>query len=183
MLKKQIKFTYTDYINLKDSKRYELIEGELYMVPSPSFYHQSVLGNLWDYLRTNTKKKRLGIVLSTPIHVVLTENDVVQPDILFISNENSGIVTEQNVKGAPDLIVEILSSGTLERDKIVKKYLYEKHGVKEYWIVEPVGKFIEVLTLEKGGFEFFGTFFLADDLDSLVLKKLRIPVRKIFKNA
>ncbi|HWP91863.1 MAG TPA: Uma2 family endonuclease [Thermodesulfobacteriota bacterium] len=181
MLKKQIKFTYTDYINLKDDKRYELIEGELYLVPSPNTYHQAVLGNLWDSLRSHVKKKRLGTVLCAPLDVVLSENDVVQPDILFIYNENRGIITEHNIKGAPDLVVEILSLGTLERDKIVKKYLYEKHGVKEYWIVEPVGRFIEVMTLEKEGFEFLGTFFFRDQLESPLLRKLRIPLKEIFK--
>jgi Uma2 family endonuclease len=181
MLKRKIKLTYRDYANLQDDKRYELIEGELYLVPSPGFYHQSVLVNLSNFLTNFIKKKQLGIVLCAPMDVILTENDVVQPDILFISNENRGIITEQNVKGAPDLVVEILSPGTLERDKIVKKYLYEKHGVKEYWIVEPVGKFIEVLTLQEKGFEFFGTFFFGDQLESPLLRKLRIPLKEIFK--
>ncbi len=90
MLKRKIKLTYRDYANLQDDKRYELIEGELYMVPSPGFYHQSVLVNLLNFLTNFIKKKQLVIVLCAPMHVILTEDDVVQPDILFISNENRG---------------------------------------------------------------------------------------------
>ncbi|MBI2486617.1 MAG: Uma2 family endonuclease [Deltaproteobacteria bacterium] len=181
MLKRKIKLTYKDYASLEDDKRYELIEGELYMVPSPGFYHQSVLINLLNFLINFVKKKQLGIVLCAPMDVVLTENDVVQPDILFISNENRGIITETNIKGASDLVVEILSPNTLERDKIVKKAIYEKHGVKEYWIVDPTGKLVEVLTLKEEGFEFFGTYFLDDELTSPLLKKLKIPLKEIFK--
>ncbi len=180
MLKRKVKLTYEDYASLRDDKRYELIEGELYMVPSPDFYHQSILGNLWDFLRSFTKEKQLGIVLCAPLDVVLSENNVLQPDILFISKERMGITTEKNIRGAPDLVVEILSLGTLERDKIVKKSLYGKYGVKEYWIVDPVGKLIEVLTLKEEGFEVFGIFFLDDELSSPLLKGLKVPLKGIF---
>jgi Uma2 family endonuclease len=180
MLKRKIKLTYKDYASLGDDKRYELIEGELYMVPSPDFSHQSVLGNLWDYLRNFTKKRQLGIVLCAPLDVVFPDNNVLQPDILFISKERMGIITEKNIKGAPDLLVEILSTGTLERDKIVKKSLYEKYGVKEYWIVDPTGKQVEVLTLKEEGFEVSGIFFSDDELTSPLLKKLRISLKEIF---
>ena|ERR1700756_3867464 len=180
MLKRKVKLTFEDYSSLSDDKRYELIEGELYMVPSPGFYHQSVLGNLWDFLRGFAKEKRLGIVLCAPLDVVLSDDNVLQPDIIFISKERGGIVTEKSIRGAPDLIVEILSPGTLERDKIVKKSLYGKYGVKEYWIVDPTGKLIEVLTLREEGFEVFGIFFLDDELTSMLLKNLRIPLREVF---
>jgi len=181
MLKRKVRLNYTDYANLEDEKRYELIEGELFMVPSPGSYHQIILLNLLDFLRHHIKKTKAGIVVCAPLDVVLTPNDVVQPDILFISKERINIVTERNIQGAPDLVVEILSPGTLERDKIVKKHLYEKHGVKEYWIVEPVGKLIEVLTLKEEGFQFFGSFFLDDVLQSPLLKKLKIPLKEVFK--
>lgn len=181
MLKRKVRLTYRDYAILDDDKRYELIEGELYMTPSPTSYHQSVLLNLLDFFRAYIRKKRSGAVFCAPLDVVLTPGDVVQPDILFISNENKGIITEKNIQGAPDLAVEILSPGSLERDRIVKKYLYEKHGVKEYWIVEPVGKFIEVLTLKENRFEFVGTFFFDDVLTSPLLKGLKIPLKEVFK--
>lgn len=181
MLKRKVRLSYTDYANLEDENRYELIEGELFMVPSPGFYHQTVLGNLFKLLIRFIEKTKAGIVVCAPLDVVLSPNDVVQPDILFISKERMNIVTEKNIQGAPDLVVEILLPSTLERDKIVKKYLYEKHGVKEYWIVEPVGKLNEILTLKDEGYEFFGSFFLDDTLQSPLLKKLRIPLKEVFK--
>ena len=181
MLKRKVKLTYKDYTNLGDEKRYELIEGELYMVPSPGSYHQTVLLNLLDFFRAYIKKKKAGVVFCAPLDVVLAPNDVLQPDVLFISKGRMDIVTENNIQGAPDLVVEILSPGTLERDKIVKKHLYEKHGVKEYWIVDPVGKLVEVLTLKEEGFEFFGTFFLDDQLSSPLLKGLKVPLKEVFK--
>ncbi len=180
MLKRKVRLTYEDYASLSDDKRYELIEGELYITPSPDVYHQNVLAKLFVFLRNFTEKKQLGIVLCAPLDVVLSENDVLQPDILFISKGRSEIITEKNIRGAPDLVVEILSAGTLERDKIVKKNLYERHGVREYWIVDPTGKFIEVLTLQKEGFEVYGIFFLDDELTSPLLKKLTIPLKQIF---
>ena len=181
MLKRKVKLTYKDYTNLGDEKRYELIEGELYMTPSPNVYHQTVLGRLFVFLTSFIEEKQLGATFCAPLDVVLTPNDVLQPDVLFISKGRMGIITENNIQGAPDLVVEILSPGTLERDKIVKKYLYEKHGVKEYWIVDPVGKLVEVLTLKEEGFEFFGTFFLDDQLSSPLLKELKVPLKEVFK--
>ena len=148
MQKPQIKFTYRDYLLLPEGDRRELIEGDFYVVPAPSFNHQSFLRNLsiilWDFVRANG----LGVVLWAPTDVVLSETTVVQPDILFVSNERREIITEANVSGAPDLVVEILSPGTMERDKELKLNLYARHGVREYWIVDPDARSVQVLELE-----------------------------------
>ena len=137
MLNPRIKFTYTDYLLLPEGDRRELIEGDFYMVPSPSFRHQSISRDistpLWDYVRTNG----LGVVVWAPMDVVLTQESVVQPDILFISNERREIITDNNISGAPDLVVEILSPSTADRDRELKLRLYARHGVREYWIVDP----------------------------------------------
>lgn len=181
MLKEKIKLTYNDYLKIPDEKRYELIEGDLYMVPAPDFYHQVVSRNieflLWDFV----KKNGLGVVVHAPVDVVLTDEDVLQPDILFISHERRHIITEKNVSGAPDLLIEILSSSTQERDKIVKRTLYAKHGVKEYWIVDPVAKKIEVMTSGGKGFELFGIFFLENTLTSPGLEGFSLPLREVFE--
>lgn len=179
MLKEKIRFTYDDYYALTDEKRYELIEGDLYMVPSPYFYHQIVSGNIEFMLRDFVKKRNLGIVVYAPIDVVLSPEDVLQPDILFISKERRHIITEKNVSGAPDLVIEILSPSTQERDKLVKRNLYAKYGVKEYWIVDPSAKNIEILSLSGQGYKLFGVFFI-DDVLSSPLIGFTFPLKEAF---
>ena len=114
MLKEKARLTYEDYLTLPDEKRYELIEGDLYMVPAPDFYHQIISRNIEFLLWGFIKKRNLGTVVHAPVDVVLTTEDVIQPDILYISNERRGIITGRNVTGAPDLVIEILSPSTQE---------------------------------------------------------------------
>ena len=104
-----------------DDKRYELIEGELYMVPAPGFYHQTISMNISHPLKKFIKENNLGAIIYAPFDVVLSETDIVQPDIIFISKKGMGLMTEKNLRGAPDLAIEILSSSTKERNKLVKK--------------------------------------------------------------
>lgn len=177
----KIKFTYRDYKGLPESetKRYELLEGELIMVPSPSTYHQRISGNLEFLLRDFIEKNKLGEVLYAPLDVHLGE-DVVQPDILFISKERSKIITEEEIHGAPDLVIEIFSPATAERDRTYKETLYARHGVREYWLVDPEEKTIEVMTLGKAGFENFGTYGKKDTLKSPISPALNIKLSQIF---
>lgn len=178
MLKTKRLLTYEDYARLPDERRYELIEGELFMVPSPDFSHQSILRNLGFALWHFIKRDSLGLVFYAPFDVILTEHDVIQPDIVFVSNERRSILTEKNIQGGPDLVVEILSSGTRERDILVKKGLFARHGVREYWIVDPVGKSIEVMVLKEDRFTTYGIFFLEDNLESPLLPGFNHPFRK-----
>lgn len=180
MLKTRIKCTYDEYAAMSDEKRYELIEGELYMVPSPDFYHQSISRNLLTALWKFVREHNLGIVLDAPFDVVLSETDVLQPDILFVSKERMGQMTDKNLRGAPDLVIEILSSSTRERDRLVKKRLYMEYGVKEFWIVAPDKRTVEILVLKETGFETFGIFFLEDELTSPLLKDFRLQLKEVF---
>jgi len=177
----KIKFTYRDYKGLPESetKRYELLEGELIMVPSPSTYHQRISGNLEFLLRDFVEKNKLGEVLYAPLDVHLGE-DVVQPDILFISKERSKIITEEEIHGAPDLAIEILSPATAERDRTYKETLYARHRVREYWMVDPEKKTIQVMTLGKAGFENFDTYGKKDTLKSPIFPALNIKLSQIF---
>jgi len=180
MLKIKTKCTYDDYAAMDDDKRYELIEGELYMVPAPGFYHQTISRDLgvvlWKFVRDNN----LGTVLYAPFDVVLSETDVVQPDIIFVSKERMGLMTEKNLRGAPDLAIEILSSSTKERDKLVKKRLYMEYGVKEFWIVDPDKKAIEIMVLRETGYETEGVYFVDDELASPLLRGFRLDLKKVF---
>lgn len=178
----EIKFTYKDYKNLPESetKRYELLEGELVMVPSPTTYHQRISVRLQYILEGFVQKRGLGFVYAAPCDVVLSEETVVQPDIFFISKEHSQIVKEENIQGAPDLIIEILSPATHERDRTYKRTLYAKYGSKEYWLTDPEGQTIEVLTLSETGFNTVGVYGKADVLKSPLLSNLEINLSEIF---
>jgi len=181
-LNTKIKFTYKDYKSLPESetKRYELIEGELIIVPSPNEYHQRISGRLEFILRAFVEDKNLGRVYDAPFDVVFSKEDVVQPDILFISKARSKIITEEGIRGAPDLVIEILSPATSERDQTYKKTLYARHGVREYWIVDPEEKTIEVMTLGKAGFESSGSYGKMDTMKSPVFPNLAINLSEVF---
>ena len=147
----KLKFTYRHYLLLPEGDRRELIEGDFYVVPAPTTRHQAIARNLgarlWDRVRVGD----LGEVFWAPTDVVLSQENVVQPDILFVSNERLDIITEANVSGAPDLVVEILSPGTADRDRELKMDLYARHGVREYWIVDTENETVEVMQLGAGG--------------------------------
>lgn len=180
MLKTKLKYTYGDYADMDDDRRYELIEGELYMVPAPNFQHQTISRDLGVVLWKFVKKNNLGTVLYAPFDVVLSESDVVQPDIIFVSKGRLNLITEKNLRGAPDLAIEILSTSTRERDKLIKKRLYMEYGVKEFWIVDPDKKAIKVMALKETGFETFGIYFIDDKLISPLLKGFRLDLKEIF---
>ena len=180
MLKTKTKCTYNDYALMDDDKRYELIEGELYMVPAPGFYHQTISMNISHPLKQFVKENNLGTVLYATFDVVLSETDVVQPDIIFVSKERMGLMTEKNLRGTPDLAIEILFSSTKERDKLVKKRLYMEYGVKEFWIVDPDKKAIEIMVLSETGYETEGLYFIDDELTSPLLRDFRLDLKEVF---
>ena len=142
-----VKFTYQDYLNTPDDKRYELLEGDLVTIATPGELHQSVSVQLGWRLVQFASENNLGRVYHAPLDVVLSDTDVAQPDLLFVSNERSQIITPENIQGAPDLVVEILSSSTATRDRTFKRTLYARHGVKEYWMVDTTAKDMTVLLL------------------------------------
>ena len=144
------RYTYKDYLLIDDDKRYEILRGGLIMVPAPFTIHQRLLRNIEDILWNFVKEKKLGEVLVAPTDVVLSEDIVVQPDILFISKEGLDIIKEAAIMGSPDLIVEIISPSSASYDTVEKRDIYEEYGVKEYWLVFPQEKAIEVLSLEDG---------------------------------
>ncbi len=175
-----IKFTYQDYLLLPEDKRYEIIEGELIMVPAPIPYHQDIFRNLFRVLTEYTESKKLGKVYSAPIDVVLSDENIVQPDILFIFKKRFSIIAEKNIQGAPDLVVEISSPSTRERDRLLKRKLYAKFGVREFWLVDVEKKEVEVLTLKGKGFEKVGFYTRNETLLSPLLQGLKISVNEIF---
>ncbi len=118
------------------------------MVAAPLTKHQMVSANLLLELSGFVKKNRLGIILNAPVDVVLSKHTTLQPDIVFISKQRKAIITEKYIHGAPDLVVKILSPTSFYYDWFDKKELYEKHGVKEYWIAEPIRHWVDVYVLK-----------------------------------
>jgi Uma2 family endonuclease len=175
-----VKFTYHDYLSLSSEKRYELVEGELYVVPAPAVYHQRISGRLFVALSLFVKDNDLGEVLAAPCDVVLSKEDVVQPDILFVAKDREGIIEAANVQGPPDLIVEILSPETKSRDMDIKRKLYAKSGVREYWIIDPLAKTLEVLTWSRTGYRRSATYPRTAQAFSQLFPGLNLPLSEIF---
>jgi len=147
------KLTYEDYVLLpEDLLRHEILDGEHYVTPSPMKVHQSSSGNLFASLYLFVRARELGTVLYAPFDVILSPNDIVQPDLLFISNERAAILTEANAQGAPDMVVEVLSNSTRRRDETLKRDRYERFGVLEYWLVDPLRRTVRIFRRSGMGF-------------------------------
>lgn len=181
MVNPNVKFTYEDYINLPESeeRRYELIAGEIYMVPSPVPKHQDIVGKLYMIFSSFVQAHGLGRVFVSPLDVVLSKEDVLQPDILFISKDRESIIAERNIQGAPDLVVEVLSPGTADRDRTLKRTRYLKFGVREYWIVDPQSKSIEVLKAGQSDFETVRVYSEGATATSPILEGVQVDVAAV----
>jgi len=143
-------YTYEDYQSLPEGAPYQLIGGELILTPAPSIYHQIISGKLQFKLRAFVTEQNLGLILYAPVDVYLGETETFQPDILFIAKERMGIVEPARINGAPDLVVEILSPATAYYDLRKKFKVYERYGVKEYWIVDTEDKSVQVFVHRDG---------------------------------
>ena len=184
MSREDVKFTYHDYLLLSDEKRYELIDGELYVVPAPNIYHQRISRNLEYALVQHVRQNNLGEVLNAPCDVVLSQENVIQPDILFISKDRFGIIATANIQAAPDLVIEILSESTKARDLDIKRKLYARYGAREYWIVDPTAKSVEVLAWRQAGYEpgyvTVAVLLHTASLSSPLFPQLNLPLSDIF---
>ena len=175
-----IKFTVKDYMSMPDGKRYQLLDGEMILAPSPATSHQSILRRLSRAIENFVEENALGEVWFAPLDVVLSNHDVAQPDILFVSNSRSSIVTEANIQGAPDLVVEILSPGTATYDRGYKQALYSRHGVREYWLVDPEAETVEVLAEGAPALLLHATHRRGEGLTSPLFPGLAIDLEQVF---
>lgn len=171
--------TYEDYLRLPEGAPYQLIAGELIMSPSPGFYHQKIVTKLATEFLNFVEMKNLGEVVCAPMDVKLADDEVYQPDIIFISEANRSIIHER-IDGAPDLVVEILSEATAYYDLRHKKNIYEISGVKEYWIVDPMEKTIEVYHLTHKKFQLVSEVKQTGSVSSILLNGFQIELEKIF---
>jgi Uma2 family endonuclease len=174
-----VKLTYEDYRNTPEDERYELLDGELVMSEAPRIVHQRANVKLVSRMERFVEEGDLGEVFHAPTDVVLSETAVVQPDLLFVSNERAHIITEQNIQGAPDLVVEILSPSTANRDWTIKRELYAAHGVKELWIVDPDARIVWVMLLRDGDFRHMRVYGEGQSLSSTTLEGFTVDIDEI----
>jgi Uma2 family endonuclease len=181
-----VKLTYDDFVLFPDDgKRHELIDGEHYVTPSPNTRHQRILARLHLLIGGWVETHRLGQVFFAPYDVVFTNFDIVEPDLLYFSSARAAeVITPLHARGAPELIVEIGSPATRKRDETIKRRLYERQGVAEYWVVDPE---LDVIRVYRRAGESFGRALeLAretdDALTTSLLPGLELPLASIFED-
>jgi Uma2 family endonuclease len=181
-----VKLTYDDFVLFPDDgKRHELIDGEHYVTASPNTKHQRLVGTLHWMIRSHLETHAVGEVFLSPYDIVFTESDVVEPDLIYFSRERAAeVITPLHARGTPELVVEIASKSTRKRDETIKRRLYDRCGVSEYWVVDPELEVVRVyrrtdallnrpieLSREAG-----------DVLTTRLLQGLQLPLATIFKN-
>lgn len=180
------KLTYDDLLAMPDDGlRHEIIDGVLYVSPSPGTPHQFTVGKLHQALANYLDEHPVGEVYLAPFDVVFTQYDVVEPDLLFVRAERLTVITDRNVTGSPDLAIEVLSPSTRRVDLTLKRDLFEREGVQEYWVVDPVGgsidlfrrvasQLVPVVTLTRAA---------GDVLTSPLLPGFQVPLARLFRHA
>lgn len=178
-LKARPRKTVHDYMKLPEGVRAELIEGEILMSPSPKTRHQRIIANTYRALFRAVEQNELGRVLLSPLDVHLPSGDVVQPDVVVVLKMNEHIVKDW-IRGVPDLLVEVISPDSPERDRFTKRNLYARNGVKEYWLVDDETRSVEVLALAGTVYAPSGYFLEADTVNSPLIAGPALPVREVF---
>lgn len=178
-----IRLTYEDFLQIpEDGRRHEILDGEHYVSAAPYLKHQSVSMQLAVALGLFIRANRLGRLWTAPVDVLLSPHDIVEPDLVFVSQERLGILTERNIQGAPDLIIEILSRSTRRIDLGLKREIYERSGVQEYWLVDPDRETVTVHRLENGHYRTAAELTASDDsrLTTPLLPGLELRVVDLF---
>ena len=177
----QGRWTYKDYAAIpEDGHHYEVVNGVLYMSPSPNVWHQNIVLEIATHLRNAVFTRRLGRVFVAPLDVELSYGNVVQPDVFILLNKHLDRVTASRIIGAPDLVVEVTSPSTARHDLRAKLDTYTSAGVPEYWVVNPEAQTVELLVLEYGVYTSLGIFKGQVTLPSCVLADLPVEVEQFF---
>jgi Uma2 family endonuclease len=175
------RWTYDDYAAIPDDgQRYEIVWGELYVMPAPSLLHQRIVLRLGALLYSLVARLGLGEVFVSPVDLKLAEDVTVQPDIVFVSREREAILTEANLSGAPDLVVEVLSPSTAAYDRATKGDVYAAFGVPHYWLLNPRGRSFEMYELCGGDYVLARHAAGEGTLESPLFPGLQIELRALF---
>ena len=174
-------WTYNEYITLPDDgQRYEIADGVLLLAPPSTGSHQDTVGEVFFYLRSHVKLPGLGLVGQAPFVVELSLKDVFQPDIFVVMNAHLNRVQEKRVIGAPDLIVEVSTTGTVAFDRLTKYDTYEYVGVLEYWIVNLDRRTVEIFVLEDDTYLSLGVFQGEQKVQSRLISWLSVRAEQFF---
>jgi Uma2 family endonuclease len=165
----------------EDGKRRELIDGDVFVTPAPAPWHQTVSRRLQLALMKSLEERGLAEIYNAPVDVIFDDVNVVEPDLVVVSASRSHIVTERAIEGVPDIVVEILSPSTAERDRYWKRQLYERFRVPEYWIVSPDPAWLEVHALGASGYEQRARYDRAGTLVCPLFADLAIPLEPVFR--
>jgi len=178
----QRRYTYEELVaELPETNQpCELWDGELSMSPATSFYHQEIVLRFSHQLYDWVSKRNLGKAVTGPIDMVLSPHRVTQPDVVFISQERLGIIAKA-INGPVDLAAEVISLGGRNRDRIDKRDLYEQYGVKEYWLIDPEARTVEVLHLEIGRYQLFTRATPGQAAASKLLNGFDVSVTELLK--
>lgn len=175
-----VKFTYKEYCTLPEGSRHQLIEGDLIVSPAPTWRHQTIVMRIAVALYNFVAARDLGFVRSSPVDVILTEEDVPQPDVVYVSKARSSIIVPQGLRGGPDLCIEVLSPSTEKLDRGAKRVLYARHDVTEYWIVDPDANRVELYRLQENPAAPERTLSAADTLTTRLLPGFSLKIADVF---
>jgi Uma2 family endonuclease len=175
------KFTHADLLAMPDDgKRREILDGELIVSPSPKLYHQAIVMRLIAIFVRYLDRNPVGKIFASPLDVIFSDLDVLEPDLIFVRNENLAILQDW-VRGIPDLVIEVLSPGSAAVDRGPKLKAYARFGVPEYWIVDPEARAIEVYRQGAGGYELVSICGECDSVRSVLLPAFVLPVAQVFE--
>jgi len=173
------KLGYEHYVCYPDDgRRHEIIDGDHYVNPAPTTNHQRFSRRIQFQLYDQIEETERGEVFNAPTDLQLTDHDIVQPDLIVIMRERRLIITPTKIKGTPDLIVEVLSPSTKTNDCVLKKELYERRGVPEYWIVDPDEHTVEQFVLRDGSYVFEGSH--AKSIAVATIENVRVDLIKVW---
>ena len=178
---KQGEWTYSDYVACTyDGEYYEIVNGVLVVAPVPDISHQGALVRFGSYLLKHVEFAGFGKVVIRSADVVLSPNNVYQPDVFVVLKEHLDRVQEKRVVGPPDLVIELASPSTALYDRLTKYDIYARFGVPEYWIAKTATRTVEVLVLENGTYRSLGVFHGQDRLPSRIVPDLPVAVDQFF---
>ena len=179
----KILFTYDDYKTLPESgPRYQILDGDLLMTPAPNTVHQMISANLEFLLIQHIRETGNGFILDAPVDVILSDTDVVQPDIIYIRGKNRHRIKKAGIFGPPDLVIEILSLSTEAQDRGIKRKLYARYDVEELWLIDPVEKIVEIYSLQENAEVPMTTVRVNELIQSCVLSGFNVTLSEIFPN-
>jgi len=180
-VEKKKKYTADDYMMLEEGAPFQLINNELNMSPSPLMIHQLILGEFYDELKSFVKKQENpGLVVLPPMDIHFDDGNIYQPDLIYITKERISEIVKDRIEGAPDLVLEILSPSTAYYDLRQKKNIYEKYGVKEYVVIDPIEQSAELYILKDGIYHMHQKTQKDGHLNSVLLQGFSMDLSKLF---